>query len=157
MLRFLTVLLAAALVTAACDDDPAAPIDDATLGEMLETALQDEYEAESTYLRVLADFGPVTPFENVVYAEERHSTALLRLYDRRGITPPASAWTVNDVPRFASVPAACAAAVQAEMENVALYDGFLGADLPADVRRVFETNRAASLERHLPAFERCAP
>jgi hypothetical protein len=44
----------------------------------------------------------------------------------------------------------------AEQENIALYDRFFALDLPPDVRRVFENNRAASLNNPLPAFQRCA-
>ena len=31
----------------------------------------------------------------------------------------------------------------------------MDAELPADVRQVFTNNRAASLNNHLPAFDRC--
>jgi hypothetical protein len=54
------------------------------------------------------------------------------------------------------VPAACAAGVVAERENIAIYDRYVGLALPQDVRQVFESNRAASLNNHLPAFEQCA-
>ena len=64
-------------------------------------ALQDEYHAEETYLRVLADLGDVLPFYNVVYAEQRHSASLAGLLERRGLAVPASEWNVNNVPRFA--------------------------------------------------------
>ena len=52
--------------------------------------------------------------------------------------------------------AACAGAVQAEIENIELYDEFFDMDLPDDLERVFESNRRASLENHLPAFQGCA-
>ena len=60
-----------------------------------------------------------------------------------------------NVPRFTNLRAACAAAVQAEVENIALYDSQLGASLPEDVLRVLLSNRAASVNNHLPAFQRC--
>lgn len=63
------------------------------------------------------------------------------------------------MPRFRSVPAACAAAVEAEIANIEMYDVLLEADLPADlpadVRQVFQNNRRASLDHHLPAFQAC--
>jgi len=68
---------------------------------------------------------------------------------------PASEWDADNVPRFSTLAAACAAAVDAELANIAIYDGFFALDLPADVRTVFENNRRASLQKHLPAFERC--
>jgi hypothetical protein len=52
---------------------------------------------------------------------------------------------------------ACATGAVAEVANIELYDDFLALDLPYDVRRVFEANRVASLDKHLPAFERCGP
>jgi hypothetical protein len=74
----------------------------------------------------------------------------------RGLTAPVNTWTLATVPHFATFPAACAAGVVAEQENIAIYDRYLGLDLPSDVRQVFESNRAASLFSHLPAFQRCA-
>jgi hypothetical protein len=124
--------------------------------EAMERTLQDEYHAETTYLGVLGDLGDVLPFANVVRAEQRHSASIARLYESRGLDAPASRWTVDNVPHFESLGEACAAAVSAEQDNVALYDTCLALDIPWDVRAVFENNRAASLERHLPAFEACA-
>ena len=51
--------------------------------------------------------------------------------------------------------AACAAGVEAETDNIALYDRLLKLNLPADVEQVFTNNRAASFNNHLPAFEAC--
>ena len=117
--------------------------------------LQDEYHAENIYQRVLADFGQVFPFSRIVNAEQRHSAAIARLYRNRSLEVPTSDWNLGNVPRFDSVQAACAAAVQAEIDNIALYDTFLDMELPTDVRNVFTNNRAASLHNHLPAFEAC--
>jgi hypothetical protein len=122
----------------------------------LDRTLQDEYHAESTYLGVLADFGDVRPFANVVYAERRHSESIARLYENHGLAVPQSHWTVDNAPRFVSVAEACGAAVTAEQDNVALYDMYLTLDLPRDVANVFANNRRASLERHLPAFQACS-
>lgn len=122
----------------------------------MEHTLQDEYHAESIYRGVLADFGYQRPFANVVDAEVRHSDSIVRLYGNHGLAAPESQWTVGNVPHFGSVPEACAAAASAELENVALYDAHMALDLPQDVRNVFENNRAASLDRHLPAFQACS-
>jgi len=122
----------------------------------LQRSLQDEYRAEAIYQGVVTDFGQVLPFVNVLTAEERHSASIGRLYTQRSLSVPVSDWTVGNVPRFATVQAACLAGVAAERENIALYDDLLRADLPADVRQVFTNNRNASLVSHLPAFERCS-
>ena len=59
------------------------------------------------------------------------------------------------MPAFSTVKDACAAGAVAEIENIELYDTFLKLDLPSDVRNVFENNRKASLDNHLPAFNAC--
>lgn len=150
----------------ACDDGPSSPTSPTSttsstvltveLRAALERGLQDEYRAETIYEGVVADFGQVAPFVNVIGAEQRHSAAIALMFTRRALPVPASAWTVATVPHFPTVTAACAAGVVAERENIALYDDLLKQDLPADVRQVFESNRSASLLAHLPAFQRCA-
>ncbi len=65
------------------------------------------------------------------------------------------AMNAGNVPTFASVASACAVAADAEVANIALYDALLALELPTDVRTVFVNNRRASLEAHLPAFNRC--
>ncbi len=122
----------------------------------MERAIQDEYHAEATYSRILADLGNAWPFTNIVRAERRHIEAEAGLFTNRGLNVPASRWNSDNVARFDSIREACAAAAQAERDNVSLYDTFLQMDLPTDVRNVFTNNRAASQENHLPAFEACA-
>ncbi|EKV26367.1 hypothetical protein C882_2802 [Caenispirillum salinarum AK4] len=125
------------------------------VADAMAEALDDEYKAIATYESVLAAFGPVRPFVNIVEAERRHAGALLRLYERRGLTPPRDRWS-GSVPAPASVKDACAAGVTAEVENAALYDRLLAAvSGDAEVARVFTNLRDASQQRHLPAFRRC--
>lgn len=89
--------------------------------QSLKDTLDDEYKSYETYAQVIRDFGEVRPFVNIVEAEERHSLALLALFQKYGIAPPANRW-VGKAPCFASVDEACAAAIQGEIENVELYD-----------------------------------
>lgn len=126
-----------------------------SLVDLLTAALQDEYHAQAVYQGVLNDLGNVMPFANIVRAEESHANAIVRLFAARGMPAPASAWTPANVPHFAGLAAACAAAAEAEVANLALYDRSLETDLPTDVRTVFTNNRAASVNNHLPAFSRC--
>jgi hypothetical protein len=109
------------------------------------------------YRSVLQTFGAETqPFALIAVAEARHVEALQMLFTRRQLAPPASAWSPSSFPPFASVPLACAAGVVAEDEDAAFYTPYLQrTDLPQDVRNVFTNLQAASLENHLPAFERC--
>jgi hypothetical protein len=108
------------------------------------------------YRSVLEDFPGAAPFAMIAASEARHVEALQMLLTRRQQAPASSVWAPASFPPFSSVPAACAAGVEAETADAAFYDRYLGrADLPQDVRSVFTNLRAASLEHHLPAFERC--
>ncbi len=151
------LMLLAAVALTACDSEPPTgiqpPTDDALAA--MDNAIQDEYHAEAIYQGVLTDFGEVLPFYNIIFAEQRHSESIASLFVKRGLDVPASDHTVDSVPRFDSVPAACTAAVEAEIANIEMYDVLLEADLPADVRQVFQNNRRASLDHHLPAFRAC--
>jgi hypothetical protein len=152
------VLLAATMMAACSSDDGPTGTTTAltpAIQAAVVDAIQDEYHAEETYLRVLADFGEVLPFYNVVYAEQRHSASLAGLLERRNLSVPESEWNVNNVPRFTSLAAACAGAAAAEVANIALYDQLLAQSLPSDVQMVFTNNRSASLTKHLPAFQNC--
>lgn len=120
----------------------------------LSATLDDEYKARETYAQVIRDFGKVRPFINIVEAEERHASALLTLFKAYGISPPANRWA-GKAPRFSSVHAACMAAVQGEIANVALYDQALKTTLRPDILAVYNALRSASQDRHLPAFQRC--
>lgn len=113
--------------------------------------LLDEHKALATYASIMAQFGEIEPFASIATAEERHIAALERVYTRYGVALPAI--PDFDAPAFASVEAAAAAAVQAEIDNAALYDALLGEIDNADVIRVAENLRDASLNNHLPAFQ----
>lgn len=121
----------------------------------LHAALDDEYQAWSTYSQVIADFGEARPFINIRDAEARHIEALAVLFERYGIPLPANDWP-GRVPRYATLDEACAAGVEAEIANGALYEHLLAATDRADILVVFRNLQAASQERHLPAFRRCA-
>lgn len=118
-------------------------------------ALDDEYKAHTTYAQVLIDFGHVLPFANIIDAEARHIEALTRLMQRYEVPVPSNPW-IGKVPRFASVAEACAASVEAEIDNGVLYDRLMAAIVRPDIRDVLRRLRDASQERHLPAFQRCA-
>lgn len=120
----------------------------------LRDALDDEYKSFAIYAQVVADFSPVGPFVNIVEAEARHFSALRALFAEYGITPPKDRWR-GAAPRFASVHAACEAAVQGEIDNVAIYDRVLQSTARADIIAVYRGLREASLYRHLPAFRHC--
>ena len=131
------------------------PADALTLDRALVLALDDEYRARASYRAVLEAFGPVTPFLAIAAAEQRHIDALLPLFPRYGLTPPADRWA-GRVVAPPSLAAACAAGVAGEIGNDTLYDHLLAQVREPGVRAVFGNLRNASAHHHLPAFQRCA-
>lgn len=117
-------------------------------------ALTDEYRALATYDQVLADFGPVLPFVNIRDAEARHARTLEALCRKYAITVPGQIHH-QKASRFSSLQEACQAAVQAELDNLSMYERLLSAAHHLDVRNVFLALQSASRDRHLPAFRRC--
>lgn len=120
----------------------------------LQEALDDEYRAWATYDQVIHDFGPVRPFINIRDAEARHISALQALFARYGLAIPGNSWP-GKIESYRSVQEACAAGVDAEIENDHLYARLLGATRRPDILAVFRNLQEASRERHLPAFRRC--
>jgi hypothetical protein len=124
--------------------------------EALLQALDDEYKAWAVYDQVIADFGAVRPFTSIQKAEESHIAALVTLFERYGLAVPQNQWP-GAVPSFDTLADACAAGVQAEIENAALYDELFSMVDNAGIIQVFTNLQQASETRHLPAFQRCAP
>lgn len=122
---------------------------------VLHEALDDEYHAWATYDQVIRDFGEAPPFSNIREAEARHIEALCALYARYGLTVPENTWP-GRVERYVSLQAACAAGVAAEIANGEMYDRLLAATGRPDILTVLHNLQAASQQRHLPAFQRCA-
>lgn len=129
-----------------------APLDERTKAAILE-GLADERKTEAAYEAVIARHGEVRPFRNAVRAEDRHAAFLEKLLTSRGIAVPEAKAAAVAAP--ATLREACQAALESERANVALYDRLLAGPIPDDVKSAFEHNRWASLERHVPAFERC--
>lgn len=121
----------------------------------LHDALDDEYKAWSTYDQVLADFGDVRPFSNIRDAEGRHIAALRRLFVHYDIPVPENPWP-EKAPRFTSLREACEAGVDDEIANAELYERLFKATERTDILTVLRNLQAASQQRHLPAFQRCA-
>lgn len=123
--------------------------------QALIAAIQDEYKARAVYQKVLKTFGNVQPFSQIVLSESQHVRALTTLFTRYGIAVPKDTW-YDKVPKYDSLQEACEAGVQAEIDNVALYDKLFKSVNEPDIIRVFTKLRNASQKSHLPAFERCA-
>lgn len=128
-------------------------LDDTTLAlaDMLTYAMQDESLARSEYDWIIAEFGSARPFTNITRAEETHIEALLPLFEAYAIAAPADEGESHAV-AVASLTEAYQAGVNAEVNNIAMYETFLEQNLPDNVRTVFESLMRAS-ENHLRAFQ----
>lgn len=116
-----------------------------------------EYAAYASYAAVLETYGAVEPYGTIAAAELRHIAALERLLNKYGIDYPETNPYLGTIETPSSLEDAARAWVAGEIANVALYDGLLPivANYP-DITRVFGNLRGASLQSHLPAFERAA-
>ncbi|MBS2971069.1 hypothetical protein J9317_20200 [Metabacillus sp. KIGAM252] len=123
-----------------------------SLPQMLTFALQDEYLAQSRYDNILGTFGYVPTFARIKEAEMRHISALLPLFNRYQVPLPENI-SQSFVTTPNSIKAAYAAGVLGEIDNIGMYNKFLGFNIPTDARLVFTQLRNASLN-HLAAFER---
>ncbi len=125
--------------------------------EALDLALADERHALATYQAVIARFGEVRPFVNIARAEQRHIDALLPLYGRFEARVPEDQTVIDPETHSLDLKSLCQIGVDAEIENVRLYDEKL---LPAvtdypEITSVMRALRDASANNHLPAFRRC--
>lgn len=121
-----------------------------TLEQMLTYAIQDEYLAHAEYEYIINKFGPVRPFSNIIKAEETHISMLTPLFEKYGFQVPKN--TAEEhilIPK--DLKEAMETGVQAEIDNIEMYEKLLPKTIPDDVRTVFERLKNAS-GNHLRAF-----
>ena len=121
-----------------------------TLEEMLLYAYQDESNALKEYEELMAVFGEVAPFVNIAKAEESHLEAVIHLYDYYNLEVPDYEAENYVVPE--TIDEAYAIGIQAEIDNIAMYEAFLSTDLDYVTERVF-TSLMEGSESHLAAFQ----
>jgi len=125
---------------------------DLSIEDMLKYAIQDEYLARQEYESIMQVYGEIKPFSNIIKAEQKHIEMLEELYKVFGFEIPKDT-ALNHVVIPNSIEEALKTGVAAEINNIAMYDEFLKADLPDDIRASFIDLRDASV-KHLQAFER---
>jgi len=129
---------------------------DATIAQMLRYAIEDEYLARAEYAVIMAKFGELRPFSNIIRAEESHIAYLRDAFADASLTVPADL-AASRVSAPATLLAAFKAGKQAEIDNIAMYEGFLASPLlaaadAAELRALFVRLRDAS-KNHLRSFE----
>jgi rhodanese-related sulfurtransferase len=130
-------------------------VDDKTKQALIDS-LTDERKAEATYQAIINKFGQVRPFINIIEAEKRHQSMLLPLFEKYGVEIPKNEFDAAKITIPESLVDSCKAGIQAEKDNAAMYDKFFQFVAEEDIKTVFTHLRDASIQNHLPAFERCS-
>lgn len=125
---------------------------DLTISDMLMYAAQDEYLAHGEYLAIVDKFGSQKPYTNIISAEETHLAYLKEVYLTYGLDFPADA-SADHIVVPANLLEAAKTGVQAEIDNIAMYELFLTHDLPDNVLEVFSALKSGS-DSHLLAFQK---
>ncbi|WP_456446168.1 ferritin-like domain-containing protein [Oceanithermus sp.] len=135
------------------------PLSEEAKNALLEALVgpEGEYAAYAMYTAVIEKYGEVEPYVSIRKAEAKHIEALKRQLDRYGVDYPAENPYLGQVSAPESLEDAAKAWAEGEVANVAMYDRLMEAvqDYP-NLVQVFDHLRAASQERHLPAFSLAA-
>lgn len=134
---------------------------DATLSveSMLVYAIQDEYLAHAEYAAIMAKFGQMTPYTNIKKAEEQHIAWLKDIFASFKLAVPIDV-AAPYIHAPATLKEAAKAGVQAEIDNIAMYERFLAQPVLRDpnyaaVADLFARLKNAS-QNHLAAFQKQA-
>lgn len=122
--------------------------------DALSRAILEEYGALNLYNAVIAQFGEQIPFTRIALSEQQHVNALVRQAEKYGVEVPANPGLSAPL-SFTSLQQACAAGVDAEIADAALYDDLKLVTTHTDLLNVYNRLQKASLEMHLPAFQLC--
>lgn len=123
-----------------------------TINDMLMYAVQDEYLAHGEYLAIVDKFGSQKPYTNIISAEETHLAYLKEVYLAYGLDFPADE-SAGHIVVPANLLEAAETGVQAEIDNIAMYELFLTYDLPENVFEVFSALKSGS-DSHLLSFQK---
>lgn len=126
--------------------------DDLTITDMLTYAVQDEYLAHGEYEAIIGKFGSQRPYTNIALAEETHLSYLKEIYASYDMEFPADESASHIVIPDTLLEAA-QTGVQAEIDNIDMYEKFLTYDLPDSVKDVFTILMEGS-QNHLKAFQK---
>ncbi len=122
--------------------------------QALVDSLDDERYTEAFYNAVMKKFEESPPFSNIARAEARHAEAIEALMTKYGVDVPENTWLDRKITVPKTWTEACSKAIEAENENIAMYEKFLQFVQQDDIRGVMEQLKSCSEDRHLPAFER---
>lgn len=116
---------------------------DLNFEKMLNYAIEDEYLAREEYDIAIQTFGDEKPFNSIIGSEVMHISWLKKLLEKYGFKIPK-----DEARKYLEVPDSFKEAVQlgidAEIENINMYDEFLTNSLSEDALNVFTKLRDAS-------------
>ena len=130
----------------------ASQIEDPTLEQILIFSIQDEFFARSEYEYIINELGAKNPFSNIIKAEEKHINMLKPLFEKYNIEIPQDN-SYDHIVYPKTITEALEMGVNAEINNIEMYEKFLSQKIPDDIRVVFEKLMNAS-KNHLEAFNR---
>lgn len=125
---------------------------DLSISDMLMYAVQDEYLARGEYLAIIDKFGSQRPYTNIVRSEETHLAYLEEVYVAYDLLFPDDTSKDHLIIPLDLLEAA-KTGVQAEIDNIAMYEKFMSYDLPENIYNVFEALKRGS-DSHLMAFQK---
>ncbi|MBV1757162.1 MAG: DUF2202 domain-containing protein [Dethiosulfatibacter sp.] len=123
-----------------------------SITDMLMYAVQDEYLARGEYLSIIDKFGKQRPYTNIIKSEESHLAFLEEVYISYELDFPEDS-SIDHIVVPDNLLEAAQTGVQAEIDNIAMYEIFLTYDLPENVFEVFTALKKGS-ESHLLAFQK---
>ncbi len=134
---------------------PAANIDQ-NVKDALAKTLDNEYKLQAYYQAVINKFGDRTPFSMIIGAETQHIAVITSLDEKYSVTPVANQWS-NQSYSLNTFQTSCQTSAAYERSTVDLLNGVLPqvSSYP-DITQVFTNIKEASLNNHLPAFEKCS-
>ena len=114
-----------------------------------------EYAAAASYDAVLQKYGSVEPYATIYAAELRHVDALIRQLENAGVTVPENPYS-GKLTAPDNLTGAAEAWAEGEVLNVEMYDTLLAKSTDANLTKVLNNLRNASLNSHLPLFEKAS-
>ncbi len=126
--------------------------EDLTIHDMLTYEVQDEYLAHAEYIAIMEKFGQMKPYINIAKSEETHLSYLEEVYLSFDMEFPEDT-SAQHVVIPENLLEAAKVGVQAEIENIAMYELFMIHELPDNVYEVFYVLKSGS-ENHLKAFQK---
>ena len=148
----LMILVLSSLTFASYGHAGAKEDNNVTVQEMIKYAIEDEIFAKTEYEKIMKTFNINRPFSNIKRAEETHIELLQPLIKKYNVSYEKLDEKDLIIPK--TLKETFEVGVQAEIDNIAMYEKFLKDEkLPDDVREVFTYLRDGS-KNHLRAFER---